>query len=140
MYTKYHNRHHSTYCWFCKDVTCSFARVVRTGNFIKNEANKLYKPDSTSPNPDCIVNIMKALVRIHVASSEFSCAGSSDNTVPFPAEEFCVTFIFNYLQQSSPFTYNKREQFVTQQNSRINFKNNSRWCLEWVVTTEQREL
>ena len=29
-------------------------------------------PDSTSPNPDCIVKTMKALVKIQVASSELS--------------------------------------------------------------------
>lgn len=93
---------------------------------------KLYRPDSTSPNPDCIVNIMKALVKIHVASSEFSCTGSSDSPVTFPAfEEFCVTFIFNLKNSTfSEVHFSRIISFVTQCNSLLRFKNNSRWYLQ----------
>ena len=42
-------------------------RDVNKGIF--SRAVSLCIPDSMRPNPDCIVKIMKALVRIHVASS-----------------------------------------------------------------------
>lgn len=38
---------------------------------------ELILPDSTSPNPDCIVKMMNALVKIQVASSELSDPASS---------------------------------------------------------------
>lgn len=39
---------------------------------------ELIIPDSTSPNPDCIVKMMNALVKIQVASSELSDPASSE--------------------------------------------------------------
>lgn len=121
-------------CWFassCKNST--YGNIIKNWKFqLKCKKKKLYRPDSTSPNPDCIVNIMKALVKIHVASSEFSCTGSSDSPVTFPAfEEFCVTFIFNLKNSTfSEVHFSRIISFVTQCNSLLRFKNNSRWYLQ----------
>ena len=108
LYIKHPTRYQSTFWCLCKDIRYMlfFFELQELDIWECNQKlaisakmwKKIYlhKPDSTSPNPDCIVNIIKALVKIHVASSEFSCAASSDSTVTFPAfDEFCVTFIFN---------------------------------------------
>lgn len=68
-------------------------------NYTLNYTNK---PDSTSPNPDCIVNIMKALVKIHVASSEFNSAGLVTDSLPFMLvlEEFISNFTISYSRRT----------------------------------------
>ena len=53
-------------------------------------------PDSTNPNPDCMVKIIKALVKIHVASSELSGPDSSVAKVLLKmVDEFPVEFILS---------------------------------------------